>query len=155
MRAVLITIALVFILMTPKFPRADEWTQVPSGGGEDSGEKSAPSSSGGDTQAVATFMARVRSARGDQAKMCELVALMANAAAVMRDNGSPKESQLSTMDTSMARSADEQHVARELMAPIQTVVNREIDYVYAHHSMSADQVKSHWAGLCSAESGGR
>ena len=154
MRAVLIAIALAFILMTPKFARADEWTQVPSGGADDGSDRTAPLS-GGDTQAVATFMARVRSARGDQAKMCELVALMANAAAVMRDNGSTRGNQLSTLNTSMAQSADAQHVARELMAPIETVVNREIDYVYAHHSMSADQVKSHWAGLCAAESGGR
>jgi hypothetical protein len=152
MRAILLAASLAFVVMTPKLGRTDEWTQVPSGA-ESSGEDG--SSAGGDRQAVANFMTHVRSSRGDSGKMCELVAMLANAAAVLRDNGSTKESQLSTMDTSLNRSADQQHIARELMTPIQTVVDRQIAYVYAHASMSAEQIKVHWAGLCAAESGGR
>ena len=79
-----------------------------------------------------------------------MIAMMADAAAVIRDQGTPKESQLATTDGSLHKTADERHIPRELMQPIESVVNREIAYAYAHPSMSADAVKAHWAGMCAA-----
>jgi hypothetical protein len=166
MRSTFIIGGLLIALITmPPFLRADDWVQVPNGGenSEDS-DTSAPTTpapgaarapSSGDAEAIAQFVAHVKSSRGDTDKMCELIGMMANAAAVIRDQGTTRESQLETTTTNINRTADEKKIPREMLRPIVGIVNREIDYAYAHPSMSADTIKLHWASMCSAQNSTR
>ena len=148
MRQMILAGVVVSMLALAGNGRADDWVQVPSGG--DAGAETAAPSPGGDRQAIEDFLAHVRSSRGDAGQMCQLIAMMADAAAVIRDQGASKKSQLATTDGSLNKTADERHIPRELIQPIESVVNREIAYAYAHPSMSADAVKAHWAGMCAA-----
>jgi hypothetical protein len=147
----------IAILLAPLCGRADDaWEQVPSDGEESGsvggdGGIAAPSGSHADATAVANFLVEMRAIKGDTGKPCEIVGTYAHLATTFRDQGVSEEHQQHEINNNFERGAEEHHVPKPWIRPIETVFHHEVAYAYAHPAMSVDQVKSHWVRICESQ----
>jgi hypothetical protein len=118
-----------FILL-PALNWAGDWDQVPSGGGEPSGQTAVP---------------------GGHGKPCEVVGMFANIVATLRDQGVTEERQFKDVDATLNRAAGEKHLPDEIVGLMGGVLRNEVSYAYEHRDMTPDQVKAHWTGVCAQE----
>lgn len=146
-------VVLLCLLVSPILCRADDWDQVPADSGDGGGEAAAPSS-GDDAQAIAGFFAQVKTPPSQNQKGCEVIGMFADMMAIARDQGIAHEQLLQQINTSFAQKAAAKNVPLKWVRPIQTVVEHQVDYVYAHPELNASQVQTKWTDMCQAEVGG-
>jgi hypothetical protein len=132
MRCVLIAAFVAAFSLLPALNWAGDWEQVPSGGGEPSGQTAVP---------------------GEHGKPCEIVGMFANIVATLRDQGVTQERQFKDVDATLNKAASEKHLPDQIVGAMGGVLRNEVSYAYEHRDMTPDQVKAHWTDLC--EQGGR
>ena len=144
---------LLCLLSAPRLCRADDWEQLPADSGESGAETAAPSS-GSDAQAIAGFFAQVKAPPAQNQKGCEVIGMFADMMAIARDQGIAHEQLREQITTGFAQKAAEKKLPMKWVRPIQTVVEHQVDYVYAHPELKASQVQTKWTDMCQAEVGG-
>jgi hypothetical protein len=132
MRCLIIAAFVAAFILVPTLNWAGDWEQVPSGGGEPSGQTAVP---------------------GEHGKPCEVVGMFANIVATLRDQGVTQERQFKDVDATLNKAAGEKHLPDQIVGAMGGVLRNEVSYAYEHREMTPDQVKEHWTGLC--EQGGR
>ena len=105
--------------------------------------------SSADGTAIAKYLTQTRDVHF--MNPCDLVGMYADMAAVHRDTGNTPDALRQTITGLFEKKATERSMAPTDFLPLESLVDREIDYAYANHKLSPTQVRSYWVNSCEAQ----